>query len=314
MGKFLKILRYIANLIATMGNELSNTETTSAAIGINHTDLSPEEHVWDEINAGVDLKDSSQYKNKDTVIDKLFPNGIPSNMSPCFFGSGRIPPSFPEGTGTLYRVYFENQILSPEVSIRRAKNGFIILVNGRVFLLPNFILFLKGGEGISTGDFLDGIAAEEPNHFKLIWEILNSSRKYKATYYTSLFGNPLRRLKTERNGMTGDIVCWSVGQFTPKLVYDGREHYISNVLFRTNMITIAKITFPSLAWNIFFKRDPILHIGGHDYPLPNYISVLSGVITEEQFIQELHRRYPDSDVEKIWNVLTDRKVLYCSTY
>ena len=183
MGKFLKIIRYIANLIATMG---ANQSTLKQNISINSSDFIPDEHVWD------------------------------------------------------------------------------------------------------------------------------GSKSKLSSQYPSLFGNPLRRLKTVKNEMTGDIIRWSVGQFTPKLVYDGREHEIQNVLFRENKTTVAKIDFPS-PWNIF-KTDPILHIGGHEYHLPDYIRVLSREITEEQFIEGLHRNYLDSDVERIWKVLTDRKVLYRSTY
>ena len=188
MGKFLKILRYIANLIATMGENQS--KLTKQILSINSSDFRPEEPVWDEIMTCSNFKISIQ----------------------C----------------------------------------------------------------------------------------------------SSLFGNPLRRLKTVKNEMTGDIIRWSVCQFTLKLKYDGREHDISNVFFRKNMETVAEISFPSPL--NFFKRDPILHIGGHEYNLPDYISVLSREITEEQFIEGLHRRYPDSDVEKIWKVLTDREVLYRSTY
>jgi hypothetical protein len=310
MGKFLKILRYIANLIATMGNEFSNPKQKLAAIGINPTDLSPEECVWDEINVKDDFKDST----KETVIDKLFPNGTPFNMSPFFLGSGPIPPCYPNGTGTLYRIDFDYRILSPDVSIHRAKNGFIILVNGKVFLLPNFILFLKGDdEGISHGDFLNGIAAEEPRHYKMIWEILNRERKYKAMYHVSLFGTPLNVLKTVKNWMTGEYISWSDGQFLLDLRYNGTARRIKSVLFRKKQETIGKISFPS-PWNLFMK-DPILQIGDdEEYHLPDYIRVLRGEITEEQFIQALYRLYSCSVVEKILEFLTDRHVLYCSTY
>jgi len=187
MGKFLKILRYIANLIATMG---ANQSKSKQNLSINSSDFIPDEHVWDEI-------------------------------TPC-------------------------------------------------------------------------------------------SKSKLSSQSPSLFGNPLRILKTIRNDMTGDIICWSVGQFQLKLKYDGREHDISNVFFRKKMVTVAEIHFPS-AWN-FFKKDPILRIGEDEYPLPDYISVLRREITEGQFIQQLQRQYSCSDVEKILNVLTDRHVLYRSTY
>jgi hypothetical protein len=310
MGKFLKILRYIANLIATMGANQSKSKQNFSINSSDFIDFIPDEHVWDEINVKDDFKDST----KKTVIDESFPNGTPFNMSPFFLGSGPIPPCYPNGRGTVYRIIFEYRILSPDVSIHRAKNGFIILVNGKVFLLPNFILFLKGDdEGISRGDFLNGIAAEEPSHYKMIWEILNSERKYKAMYHVSLFGTPLKVLKKVKNWMTGDYISWSDGQFLLDLRYNGTARSIKSVLFRKKQETIGKISFPS-PWNLFMK-DPILQIGDdEEYHLPDYIRVLRGEITEEQFIQELYRLYSCSVVEKILEFLTDREVLYRSTY
>lgn len=277
---------------------------------IEYSDFIPEGPISDNRKQCFIIENLREYQGKRTEYEKCFPNGTPDYRSPSFLGSGRIPASYPNGIGSLKHVYFPNFENSPSVSIFRTRNGFVMKVGTQMFNLSNFHLFLEGK--ISTGDFLDVIFVEYPTHYNRIWEILNSSRQYRAVYYTGLFGNPLRRLKTVKNEMTGDIIRWSVGQFTPKLVYDGREHKIQNVLFRKNMKTIAEIHFPSLL-NIF-KTDPILHIGGHEYPLPDYIRVLSREITEEQFIEGLHRRFFDSDVERIWKALTDTEVLYRSTY
>ena len=179
--------------------------------------------------------------------------------------------------------------------------------------IANLIATMGKNQSKLTNQILSINSSSDFKPDKPVWdEIMRCSNFKISIQYPSIFDAPLRLLKTERNGITGDIICWSVGQFTPKLVYDGREHKIQNVLFRKNMETVAEISFPSPL--NFFKRDPILHIGGHEYNLPDYISVLSREITEEQFIEGLHRRYPDSDVEKIWKVLTDREVLYRSTY
>jgi len=312
MGKFLKILRYIANLIAIMGASTSTPPPPPPTpnFSINSPDFIPEEPISDNGKPCFIIENLRQYQEKRTEYEECFPNGTLVDRSPSFLGSGRIPASYPNGIGSLKQVYFPNFENSPSVSIFRTRNGFVMKVGTQMFNLSNFHLFLEGK--ISTGDFLDVIFVEYPTHYNRIWEILNSSRQYRAVYYTGLFDAPLRRLKTVKNEITGDIIRWSVGQFTPKLVYDGREHDISNVFFRKNMETVAKISFPSPL--NFFKTDPILHIGGHEYPLPDYIRVLSRKITEEQFIEGLHRNYFDSDVERIWKALTDREVLYRSIY
>ena len=311
MGKFLKILRYIANLIETMGaNQSKLTKPTPKQnFSINSSDFIPDEPVWDNGNPCFSIENLSQYQEKPTEYKECFPNGTPNDRWPFFIGSGQIPASYPKGIGSLKHVHFPNFENSPSVSIFRTRNGFVMKVGTQMFNLSNFHLFLEGK--ISTGDFLDVIFVEYPTHYNRIWEILNSSRQYRAVYYTGLFDAPLKVLKRIYD-LTGNIYLWSEGQFTPKLLDDGREHKLQNVLFRENKTTIAKIDFPS-PWNIF-KTDPILHIGGHEYPLPDYIRVLSREITEEQFIEGLHRHYFDSNVERIWEVLTNRKVLYRSTY
>jgi len=166
-----------------------------------------------------------------------------------------------------------------------------------------------------------------PTHFSInppsdfipdepVWDIIaeNVNSKVSGKYPSpSLFESPFRGLKPPvKNPMTGDIYCWSVGQFLLNLEYDRRKYDVLEVLFRKEMVTIAEISFPS-RWNFFWK-DPILRIGDDEYPLPDYMSVLRREITEVQFIQQLQRQYSCSDVEKIWKVLTDREVLYRSTY
>ena len=179
--------------------------------------------------------------------------------------------------------------------------------------IANLIATMGKNQSKLTNQILSINSSSDFKPDKPVWdEIMRCSNFKISIQCSSLFGNRLKILKTERNDMTGDIICWSVGQFQLKLVYDRREHKIQNVLFRKKIETVGEIIFPS-AWNIF-KTDPILHIGGHEYPLPDYIRVLSREITEEQFIEGLHRHYFDSDVEKIWKVLTDREVLYRSTY
>ena len=163
-----------------------------------------------------------------------------------------------------------------------------------------------------------------PTHFSInssdfkpdehVWDIIDEKVNSKSSSkYPSLFGTPFRCLKKVKNWMNGDIYCCSVGQFSPNLEYDGTAHRIKSVLFLKNRKIIGKIFFPS-PWNLFMN-DTILQIGDDkEYPLPDYIRVLRGEITEVQFIQQLQRQYSCSDVEKIWKVLTDREVLYRSTY
>ena len=318
MGKFLKILRYIANLIATMGASTSTPTPTPAHFSINSppsseepSDFLPEGSVWDE-KPIIDIKNIIQYKDKQTEYDKCFPHGTHCDGSPHFIGSGRILSSYPNGAGILKRVKFHDSSCLQHVSIFCTTNGFVMEVNGILFGLPNFLSFLKGDEGISTGDFFDGIVAEQPANYNMIWEILDSSRKYTATYHTSLFDAPLRRLKKGRDDITGDIFCFSTGQSQLKLLSNHKEHDIKEILFRNGRKTVAKILFKS-AWNIF-QRDTTLFIGDEKYTLPNYISVLSGVITEEQFIEELYRRYSESEIERILEFITNKTLLRCSIY
>jgi hypothetical protein len=312
MGKFLKILRYIANLIATMGATTSTPQKNSC-IGINSTrciepsDFIPEGPISDDNRKKCFIQISGQYRDRPTIYITEFTN-ITCDRSPCFIGSGGIPSSYE--AGILKSVCFHKFGDFPSVSIFRTRNGFVIKDGTQTFNLPNFSLFLKGE--ISTGDFLDGIFVEYPMHYNRIWEILNSSRQYTATYQPSLFDAPLKVLKTVRDDISGDIILWSVGQSQLKVRWNQIDHDINEVLFRKNRITVAKIDFPSV-WNIF-NNDPILCIEDKKYPLPDYISVLSGVITEEQFIEKLYLRYSESDVEKIWKVLTDKKALRRSIY
>jgi hypothetical protein len=181
----------------------------------------------------------------------------------------------------------------------------------QTFSLPHFNELLY--KTVSTGDFLDEMFNEYPDDYKRIWEILDSSRKYTATYYTGLFDAHLKVLKTVRDVMTGDIISWSEGGFKLKLAYNRRVHDVKKVLFRQKMNTVAEIDFPC-GFMKLFNSHPILRIGDKEYPLPDYIRVLSGFTTEEKFIQELYLRYSDSDVEKIWKVLTDNTLLHRSIY
>jgi hypothetical protein len=163
MGKFLKILRYIANLIATMG---ANKSTLKQNISINSSDFRPEEPVWDEITPCSNSKLSSQYHSLfDTPLNvlKIVKNWMTGEYISWSNGQFLLDLRY-NGTArsiksVLFRkkmVTFAEMVTVAEIHFPSAWNFFkkdpILRIGEDEYPLPDYISVLR--REITEGQFI----------------------------------------------------------------------------------------------------------------------------------------------------------------
>jgi hypothetical protein len=197
MGKFLKILRYIANLIAIMGACLSkpkksgNPDLTQRLLGgqTKWSDFNPVQgvssirppnspEVEDFLSSHVDKLNGEFLANKTQIISQTV-----DKLSGCVVltGSGPIPPLVEDTENNmvmrLKQVSFTSRI---DTIIRRTYDGFVIDIGKKSFKLTNFDLLLK--QEIFDGNFKEDLVDENPEDYKQIWDVLTSGGPFLAFY------------------------------------------------------------------------------------------------------------------------------------
>ena len=199
MGKFLKILRYIANLIAIMGGCLSIEEQQSNETSditqslLDHktkrSDFNPEQGVSiraqnsREVEAFLSShvgKPHGEFWATETQIISQTVNKFLGCV--VLDGSGPIPPLLEDTENkkvmSLKLVSFTSL---RDTNIHRTDDGFVIDIGEKSFKLTNFDMLLK--QEIFDGNFKEDLVDETPEDYNEIWDILTSGGPFLALYY-----------------------------------------------------------------------------------------------------------------------------------
>ena len=200
MGKFLKILRYIANLITIMEAYFSKEQTPyksnssltqpllddetkmsdfkpDQGVSTNRPPNSPE--VKHFLSSHVNKLNGEFWANKTQIFSQLV-----NKLSGCVVltGSGPIPPLVEDTENntvmSLKLVSFTSRI---DTNIHRTDDGFVIDIGEKSFKLTNFDLLLK--QEIFDGNFKEDLVDENPEDYKQIWDVLTSGGPFLALYY-----------------------------------------------------------------------------------------------------------------------------------
>ena len=193
MGKFLKILRYIANLIAIMGTCFSKPQqkkpssnlTEPLLNGQKSSDFNPHQGVSANKPANrTEVEDflfshvgKTEFWQTQTKIDPQ--NTTCEDQFALVYGIGPFPPILEDhGKHTVMTVKL---ISFDEAIIDRTSTGFVIVLEGISYKLENFDMLLK--REISDGDFIEDLEKNAPSMFIRIWKILTSGGPFVALYY-----------------------------------------------------------------------------------------------------------------------------------
>lgn len=200
MGKFLKILRYIANLIAIMETCFSmpkNDGSSSSAShleepllgGLINSDFNPEQggssteaSIPSEFEACLpiyfDKLNGEFWKHRTEIYWKE----VNSN-SGCVFikASGLVPLIVLDHRKRVVMTLKTLFYLGNKIMVSRTSRGFFMYIHGKSFRLENFDLLLKGE--ISERDFKEDLVKNNPEDYEQIWDVLTSGGPFLALYY-----------------------------------------------------------------------------------------------------------------------------------
>jgi hypothetical protein len=196
MGKFLKILRYIANLIAIMGGCLSieqngTPDSTRPLLGhqTEKSDFNPDQCVLStrasnssKVEACLPIhfdKPKGEFWKNQT---KIYWNEVNSGSNSVFMKARGLVPLIvldhrKRVVMTLKTLYY----LGNKIIVSRTSTGFFMYVGGKSFRLENFDLLLKGE--ISERDFREDLEKNNPLDYEEIWDILTRGCTFLALYY-----------------------------------------------------------------------------------------------------------------------------------
>ena len=333
MGKFLKIIRYIANLIAIMGACFSKQQqpqvkpesdlTESLLNGQNErSDVNPEQGVSaneppkspNDHFLESHVEDSEFFRN-DSKFNKIEKSSTSADqITVCGSGQLRSRIIHDDRAFMLNSIVFicgGNQLgLTGRIQLFcTGGSDFVISINDVESILPRFLEFLK--RGISEGDFKESLVNSAPNDYQHIWRILTSGMKYTASYNecqeTKMFQSPNRLVKKRKDPISGDLMVWAHGQVLATCVYEKTKYFLSRVSFSDGKTTIAEIDTRFLSGRFYLKLNDVA------YDLPNYIQVLQRTMSEEAFKTGLRNANPNH-FDKIWKVLTDRQFCHLAIY
>lgn len=196
MGKFLKILRYIANLIAIMGACFSKQTNKTSDLTQS---LLCDQTLWSDFNP-VQGVSSIRARNSPEVEEFLSrpvdnPNGefwatktqiisqTVNKILECVVldGSGPIPPLLEDTENkTVMSLKLVSFTSNTDTNIHRTNDGFVIDIGEKSFKLTNFDMLLK--QDISEGNFKEDLVDENPQDYQKIWNILKSGGPFVALY------------------------------------------------------------------------------------------------------------------------------------
>ena len=195
MGKFLKILRYIANLIATMGACFSKEQQYGPSSNLTQS-LLDDETKRSDFNPDQGVS-SIRPPNSPEVEDFLSSHvGKPEfwgnltviksqdvskdSNSVFLHGSGPVPPIVEDHNKQTVMNVKLIHCLSSKTNVRLTQTGFVIDIREKSFKLTHFGMLLQ--QKIFEGTFKEDLVEENPDNYQEIWEILKSGGSFVALY------------------------------------------------------------------------------------------------------------------------------------
>lgn len=196
MGKFLKIIRYIANLIAIMGTCFSKAQQNEPSSNLTKpllndqtegSDFNPVQGVSANKPANRPEVEAflSSHVGKTEFWKRYFTHFWTET---CHDG----PYMFQKRKGNIPFRLMNNDLrpimslqmmhyLSSKTNVVRTSTGFVIVIDDISRKLENFDLLLS--HQISEGDFKLALVKNNPDCYKQIWDILTSGGPFVALYY-----------------------------------------------------------------------------------------------------------------------------------
>jgi hypothetical protein len=195
MGKFLKILRYITNLIATMGQCFSEEQQDGTSSNLTEpllggptqrSDVNPVQGVSISAPNSPEVKDIrcilQQKMNFWRNQTRIYSQDVDDELNHVFLhGSGPVPPILKDHEQRTVMTVKLIHYLSSKINVIRTSTGFVIVIEGISYKLENFDRLLK--REISDGDFIEDLEKNSPSMFIRIWKILTSGGPFVALYY-----------------------------------------------------------------------------------------------------------------------------------
>jgi hypothetical protein len=188
MGKFLKILRYIANLIAIMGacfskeqNKMPDSTQSdfNPVQGVSSIRPPNRPEVEKFLSSHVDKPTGEFWATETKIVSQTV-----NELLECavLTGSGPIPPLLEDTEkNTVMSLQLVSFINLRDTTIHRTDDGFVIDIGKKSFKLTNFDMLLK--QEIFDGNFKEDLVDENPKDYKQIWDILTRGGPFLAFYY-----------------------------------------------------------------------------------------------------------------------------------
>ena len=191
MGKFLKILRYIANLIAIMGANQSK-QTTPPYFSINSSDFKPDEPVWDMIDEMVSSKISDKYPSLFEFSFrglKTVKNPMTGDIYCLSVGQFLLKLEYDRRKHDVLEVLFRKKMVTfAEISFPSIWNFFrkdpILRIGDDEYPLPNYMSVLR--REITEVQFIQQLQRQYScSDVEKIWKVLTDREvlyfeKYKS--------------------------------------------------------------------------------------------------------------------------------------
>lgn len=181
MGKFLKIIRYIAKTYkAIMGNCISLQKRGNDFIPDQDVS-SRREHEHEQkltfLSSHVYSQCSEFWGNQTQITDSCW-----SGKTGCLIlkGIGCIPGTVDNSVENMFWILDSANYPDSSTRIERTKHGFVIQFGAKSGILENFEIFLR--QEITEGDFKEGLVLKNPENYSEIWEILTSGSAFFAIY------------------------------------------------------------------------------------------------------------------------------------
>lgn len=179
MGKFLKIIRYIAKTYkAIMGTCFSLPNNGNDFIPDQGVSSSRErEKISTFLSSHVDKPRSEFWGNQTQITDSCSSD---KTKSLILKGTGCIPGTVNNPVEQNFWKLESVNYLDFPTRIERTKHWFVIHYNRKSGILENFEIFLR--QEITEGDFKEDLVRNNPDDYSEIWEILTSGSAFFAIY------------------------------------------------------------------------------------------------------------------------------------
>jgi hypothetical protein len=189
MGKFLKILRYIANLIAIMGKCFSKEQKSNSSLNqrllggqTKRPDFKPDQGVSAN---NPEVKDflSSHIKQTEFFscnFKMYWTESCPKGTYVFQKRKGNFPLTFVDDKMKIVMSLKMVHYLSTKTTVIRTSTGFVVVIDGISYKLGDFDLLLS--HQVSEGNFKRDLVKNNPYNYKKIWENLTSNSQLVVLY------------------------------------------------------------------------------------------------------------------------------------